>query len=116
MAFQWRCAEAIRADGPASAAHEGGHADQITDLAIDHRRIVIAFVGMAPDGRASITAVLRGLIARPSQLPLLARIGIDAFAARGELLRVRRLLGPHFGLADFNRSASAPSEQSIHLQ
>ncbi len=272
MAFQWRCAEAMRADAPASDAHESGHARQITDLAIDHRRIVIAFVGMAfeariaagpgvlvfcrnaqrelatavesasrngyrgiisfgvagglqsglragdwvvasavlesqmvratdaawsgrlldviggashapiigvdnpvaepamkrelhrttgaaavdmeshvvarlaaahglafaavrviidpahravppaallgmaPDGRASITAVLRGLIARPSQLPLLARIGVDAFAARGELLRVRRLLGPHFGLADFNGSASAPSEQSIHLQ
>ena len=31
----------------------------------------------------------------------LARIAVDAFAARTELLRVRRLLGSHFGLADF---------------
>ncbi len=30
-----------------------------------------------------------------------ARIAVDTFAARAELLRVRRLLGPHFGLADF---------------
>lgn len=65
-----------------------------------------ALLGMASDGRASIAAVLRGLMAEPSQLLLLARIGVDAFAARGELLRVRRLLGPHFRLMDFDRSAS----------
>jgi adenosylhomocysteine nucleosidase len=82
-----------------------------------HRTVPPAALrGMAPDGRASITAVLRGLIAQPSQLPLLARIGIDAFAARGELRRVRRLLGPHFGLADFNGSASASGGQPTHLQ
>jgi len=51
MAFQWRCAEAIRADAPAGDAHESGHAGRITDLAIDHRRIVIAFVGMAFEAR-----------------------------------------------------------------
>lgn len=75
-----------------------------------------ALLGMAPDGRASIAAVLRGLIARPSQIPLLARIGVDAFAARGELRRVRRLLGPHFGFGDFNGSTSPLCRQSIHLQ
>ena len=50
---------------------------------------------------ADIWAVLRNLIAHPSQLSLLARVAADAIAARAELLRVRRLLGPHFGLADF---------------
>jgi hopanoid-associated phosphorylase len=60
-----------------------------------------ALLGMGPNGRAETWAVLRDLIARPSQLSLLFRIAIDAFAARAELLRVRRLLGPHFGLADF---------------
>ena len=30
----------------------------------------------------------------------LVRVAVDAFAARAELLRVRRLLGPHFRLAD----------------
>jgi adenosylhomocysteine nucleosidase len=59
-----------------------------------------ALLGMSGDGRAEISAVLRDLIARPSQLSPLARIALDAFAARAELQRVRRLLGPHFGLMD----------------
>jgi hopanoid-associated phosphorylase len=59
-----------------------------------------ALLGMRPDGGANVWAVLRDLVARPSQLLLLVRIAVDAFAARAELLRVRRLLGPHFRLAD----------------
>jgi len=66
-----------------------------------HRAIPpAALLGMAPDGRSDIWAVLRDLTARPSQLSRLARIAVDAFAARAEMLRVRRLLGPHFGLVD----------------
>jgi adenosylhomocysteine nucleosidase len=60
-----------------------------------------AVMGMGRDGGADIWAVLRNLIAHPSQLSLLARVAADAIAARAELLRVRRLLGPHFGLAEF---------------
>jgi len=60
-----------------------------------------ALMGMGADGRTDIAAVLRDLVSRPSQLSPLARIAVDAFAARAEMLRVRRLLGPHFGLADF---------------
>jgi hopanoid-associated phosphorylase len=73
-----------------------------------HRTIPpAALLSMAPDGRADIWAVLRNLMARPSQLSLFARIAVDAFAARAEMLRVRRLLGPHFGLADLTSSDSA---------
>ena len=61
-----------------------------------------ALLGMRPDGSANAWAVLRDLVARPSQLVSLVRIAIDSFAARAELLRVRRLLGPHFRLADTN--------------
>ena len=61
-----------------------------------------ALLGMRPDGSANAWAVLRDLVARPSQLMSLVRIAIDSFAARAELLRVRRLLGPHFRLADTN--------------
>jgi adenosylhomocysteine nucleosidase len=60
-----------------------------------------ALRGMAPDGRADVWAVMRDLIARPSQLSPLIRVAVDAFTARAESLRVRRLLGPHFGLAGF---------------
>jgi hopanoid-associated phosphorylase len=59
-----------------------------------------ALLGMRPDGSANAWAVLRELVARPSQLLLLGRLAVDSFAARAELLRVRRLLGPHFRLAD----------------
>jgi adenosylhomocysteine nucleosidase len=66
-----------------------------------HRRVPsAALLGMAEDGRADIWAVLRDLVVRPSQLSLLIRTAIDAFAARAELLRVRQLLGPHFRFAD----------------
>ena len=60
-----------------------------------------AMLGMGRNGGADIWAVVRNLIAHPSQLSLLARVAADAIAARAELLRVRRLLGPHFGLAEF---------------
>ncbi len=56
-----------------------------------------ALAGMRPDGGTSITAVMRELIAGPSQLSGLLRVAYDAYAARRALLRVRRLLGPDFG-------------------
>lgn len=59
-----------------------------------------ALLGMGVDGSAEIFAMLRDLVARPSQLVQLVRLAADAFAARAELQRVRRLLGPHFGLMD----------------
>jgi len=70
-----------------------------------HRAIPpAALLGMAADGRADFSAVLRDVIARPSQLSPLARIAVDAFTARAEMSRVRRLLGPQFGLVDFARA------------
>jgi adenosylhomocysteine nucleosidase len=59
-----------------------------------------ALLGMRADGGANAWAVLHDLIVRPSQFLSLVRIAVDSFAARAELLRVRRLLGPHFRLAD----------------
>ncbi|HTP92748.1 MAG TPA: hypothetical protein VMJ52_13480 [Xanthobacteraceae bacterium] len=59
-----------------------------------------AILGMGVGGRADIPALLRDLIARPSQLSPLVRVAIDAFVARAEMTRVRRLLGPHFGILD----------------
>jgi adenosylhomocysteine nucleosidase len=72
-----------------------------------------ALLGMAPDGRADIWAVLRDVIARPWQLAQLIRVAVDAFAARAELLRVRQLLGPHFGLADRTASEAAVSRLAV---
>jgi adenosylhomocysteine nucleosidase len=57
-----------------------------------------ALVGMGSGPRADCAAVFRELMARPSQLSQLLRVSLDAFIARAEMQRVRRLLGPHFGL------------------
>lgn len=56
-----------------------------------------ALAGMRPNGGTSITAVMRELIAGPTQLSGLLRVAFDAYAARRALLRARRLLGPDFG-------------------
>lgn len=66
-----------------------------------HRAVPPAALhGMHPDGRANVLAVMRHVMARPSELRPLARIAMDAFAARSAMARVRRELGPHFGLLD----------------
>ena len=59
-----------------------------------------ALAGMRPGGGTSVTAVMREVIARPSQLSGLLRVAVDAYAARRALLRARQLLGPGFGLFD----------------
>ena len=59
-----------------------------------------ALLAMRPDGRADVSAIVRDLMVRPSQLTPLARVAVDALAARAAMHRVRRLLGPHFGLLD----------------
>jgi adenosylhomocysteine nucleosidase len=60
-----------------------------------------ALINMRPDGRPNVSAMLRDVVARPSQLSPLARIAVDAFTARAAMNRVRRVLGPHFGLTDY---------------
>lgn len=66
-----------------------------------HRRVPpAALIGMRPDGRANVKAVLRDLVTRPAQISPLARIAVDALVARAAMTRVRRRLGPHFGLLD----------------
>jgi adenosylhomocysteine nucleosidase len=59
-----------------------------------------ALINMRPDGRPDVPAMLRNIAARPSQLSRLARIAVDAFTARAAMNRVRRDIGPHFGLMD----------------
>lgn len=59
-----------------------------------------ALINMRPDGRPDMPAMLRNIAARPSQLSRLARIAVDAFTARAAMNRVRRDIGPHFGLMD----------------
>jgi adenosylhomocysteine nucleosidase len=69
-----------------------------------------ALVGMNADGRTNVPAILRELIARPSQISRLARIALDAFVARSEMQRVRQLLGSHFGLTEVVAPEPIPAE------
>jgi adenosylhomocysteine nucleosidase len=78
-----------------------------------HRAIPnAALLGMGTGARADSVAVLRDVIARPAQASHLIRIMLDAFVARSEMQRVRRLLGPHFGLADPSRLVEAALPES----
>jgi adenosylhomocysteine nucleosidase len=72
-----------------------------------------ALVGMGPGVRADAAAVLREVIARPAQLSSLLRVSLDAYFARTEMLRVRELLGPHFGLAESSRPEPAQPEFAV---
>jgi adenosylhomocysteine nucleosidase len=66
-----------------------------------------ALLGMGSGARADAAAVLREIIARPAQLSGLLRVSLDAYLARSEMLRVRQLLGPQFGLVDSSRPEPA---------
>ena len=84
-----------------AAAHELAFAAVRVIVDPVHRELPpAALLGMRPDGRADVAGVLRDVMTRPSQLSPLARIAVDVFAARAAMLRVRRSLGPHFGLVD----------------
>jgi adenosylhomocysteine nucleosidase len=72
-----------------------------------------ALLGMGPGVRADAAAVLREVIARPAQLSSLLRVSLDAYLARTEMLRVRELLGPHFGLAESGRVEAAQSTFAV---
>jgi adenosylhomocysteine nucleosidase len=75
-----------------------------------------ALLGMGAGARADSIAVLRDLAARPAQASRLIRIMVDAFIARSEMQRVRRLLGPHFGFADLNRLAESALPEPGRVQ
>jgi hopanoid-associated phosphorylase len=64
------------------------------ELALPHA----AVIGMRPDGRVNLAAVLASLLRNPRQLPDLARIAIDVRRAMQVLARCSRLLGAELGL------------------
>jgi hopanoid-associated phosphorylase len=65
-----------------------------------HRALPEAAVLAAnEDGSVNLAPVMRAIFGYPSQLPALVQLGLDAYAARSALKRLRRLLGPGFGLS-----------------
>ena len=55
-----------------------------------------ALLAMAPGGNTDVSAMVREILARPSQVSPLMRLAADAIAARAALVRLRRALGPSF--------------------
>jgi hopanoid-associated phosphorylase len=55
-----------------------------------------ALLAMAPGGSTDVSAMVREVLARPSQVSPLMRLAADAIAARAALVRLRRVLGPSF--------------------
>lgn len=60
-----------------------------------------AVSAMRPNGTTDILAMVRSVLARPSEIASLLQTALDARAARSTLLRGRQLLGPGFGLPNF---------------
>jgi adenosylhomocysteine nucleosidase len=56
-----------------------------------------ALVGMKPDGRVDLAAVIGSLLRHPGQLPELARLATGVRAAMLTLTRCRSVLGPELG-------------------
>ena len=52
--------------------------------------------GLRPDGSVAVGAVVRSLLQKPSQIPSLVSVTVDALIAFRALLRGRERLGPHF--------------------
>lgn len=59
-----------------------------------------AACAVTPEGSIDLKRVLAGVARRPGEIVALARVGIDAAAARRALVDARRRLGPAFGLLD----------------
>jgi len=58
-----------------------------------------AVIGMKPDGRVNLAAVIASLLLHPGQLPELARVATGVRAAMLVLARCRSELGPELGWA-----------------
>ncbi len=71
-----------------------------------------ARVDLLPDGTPDLRAVLASVIRRPHQIAGLMRVALDTRAARSTLVRVRRQMGPGFGLAE-EAESMAPSQPAI---
>ena len=72
-----------------------------------HRMLpAAALIDLLPGGTPNMSAILRSVAARPAQLPLLARLAVDAAIARSALRRARTCLGADLGFPYFSdRSA-----------
>jgi hypothetical protein len=82
----------------AAAAHKLAFAAIRVVLDPVHRPVPMAAVmAMGVDGNIDLAALVREIVARPSQLSTLLRIAADAYLARSTLIRLRELLGPLFG-------------------
>jgi adenosylhomocysteine nucleosidase len=97
-----------------AAAHELPFAAVRVIVDPAHRSVPgAALAGMRADGTTDVSAVLRGLLAAPSQTLPVMRLAVDAFLARYALQRGRRMLGPGFGLFEVPQTeAPAPILQT----
>jgi hopanoid-associated phosphorylase len=78
-----------------------------------HRALpAAALIDLLPGGTPNVSAILRSVAARPAQLPMLARLAVDAAIARSALRRARTRLGADLGFPYFSdRSAELVDSQ-----
>jgi hopanoid-associated phosphorylase len=91
-----------------AAAH--GMSFAVARVIVDpaHRRVPdAALIALRPGGSSNVSALLREVLAKPAQVVPLLRVASDAYAARSALLRLRRLLGPGYGISDTGENADS---------
>lgn len=96
-----------------AAAH--GMSFAVARVVVDpaHRRVPdAALIALRPGGGTNLAAILREVLAKPAQVFPLLRIAGDAYAARNALLRLRRLLGPGYGISE---TAESVEDRAIRL-
>jgi len=69
---------------------------------VDRELPPAALLDLLPGGTPDLSAILRSVAARPGQLPLLARLALDAAIARSALRRARMRLGADLGFPYFS--------------
>jgi hopanoid-associated phosphorylase len=79
-----------------------------------HRALpAAALLDLRPGGTPNVSAILRSVVARPGQLPMLARLAVDAAIARSALRRARTRLGADLGfpyLSDRSAELADPQQ------
>src|SRR5262245_24899515 len=73
-----------------------------------------ALFAMRPDGTIDLAALMRGLLRRPNEVPMLLRTALDAVVGFAALLCWRPLLGPGLGLPGLQAQDREPTAVAGH--
>ena len=75
-----------------------------------------ALAAVRANGTIDLAALVRAIMKRPSELPMLLRTGLDALFGFAALLRCRQLLGPGLGLPSLQACEPEPRSSIVYSE